>query len=147
MPKQRHHWIKKVILNVTLAALLSLNGCAAIAIALLGATVGVAGETAVGYSMSGVASQTLTAPLPRVRRAAMSAMRHMGIRIQGRETTTRGEIIKGKATDRLIEVRLDRVTRRSTRMRAVARHGFFRHDRATATEIIRQTQIVLNGRS
>ncbi len=105
-----------------MVALLSLNGCAAIAIALLGASVGVAGETAVGYSLSGVASRTLTAPLPRVRRAAIVALKRMGIRVQGSdETTTRGEIIERKATDRLIEVRLDRVTRKSTRMRTVAR--------------------------
>jgi len=127
--------------------MLSLNGCAAVAIALLGAVAGVAGEAAVSYSMNGIAARTLSVPLPRVRNAALKALSRMGVRVEGREKTETGEVIKGDAKDRLIEVRLDRVSNVTTRMRASARHGFFLHDRATAVEIIQQTESILYGKS
>jgi len=115
--------------------------------ALLGAVAGVAGETAISYSINGIASRTLTAPLPRVRRATLKALKRMGIRVKGREDTSQGEIIKADAKERIIEIRLERVSGRTTLIRTWARHGFFFHDRATALEIIQQTEIALNGRS
>ena len=126
---------------------LSLNGCTALAIAVVGAVVGIAGETAIGYSISGVASRTLTAPFYKVRSAALTAMKRMGIKIEERKKTKRGEIIKANTKDRKIEVRLEIVSGDSTLVRTKARYGFFFHDRATATEIIKQTESVLNGRS
>jgi len=132
---------------VAVVSTLSLNGCAALAIALVGAVVGIAGETAVGYSLSGVASRTLTKPFYKVRRAVLTAMKRMGIKIQGTKKIARGEIIKADTKDRTIEVRLEILSGHSTLVRTKARHGFFFYDRATATEIIKQTEIVLNGMS
>ena len=143
LPRRVH----RSLLIVALVMMLGLNGCAALVIALVGAAVGVAGETAISYSINGIAARTMTMPLARVRRAALKALKRMGIRVLGREKTSVGEIIRANSKDRLIEVRLERVSRRSTRMRIVARYGFFLHDRATAVEIIQQTEKVLNGRS
>ncbi len=130
-----------------LFSLVFLNGCAAIALALLGAGVGVATEQAVSYTMRGVASRTLTAPLARVRRATLRALRRMGIKVEGRERTEYGELIKATGTNRQIEVRLEPITPKSTRMRTVAKHGFFLRDRATAKEIILQTERIIKGKS
>jgi len=133
-----------------LALLFSLvfqNGCAAIALALLGAGVGVAAEQAVSYTMKGIASQTLMAPLPIVRKAALKALRRMGIKVEGREKTEYGEIIKATGTNRQIEVKLEPITPKSTRMRTVAKRGFFLRDRATAKEIILQTEKIIKGKS
>ncbi len=130
-----------------LFSIVFLNGCAALALALLGAGLGVATEQAITYTLNGVASRTLTAPLPRVRRAALKALRRMGIKVQRRERTEYGEIIKAIGTNRRIEVRLEPITPRSTRMRTVAKRGFFLRDRATAKEIILQTERILKGRS
>jgi hypothetical protein len=130
-----------------LFSLVFLNGCAAIALALLGAGVGVATEQAVSYTMNGVASRTLTVPLPRVRRATLTALRRMGIRVEGRERMEYGEFIKATGRNRRIEVKLEPITPKSTRMRAVAKHGFFLRDRATATEIILQTESIIKGKS
>lgn len=128
-------------------SLVFLNGCAAIALALLGAGVGVATEQAVSYTMRGVASRTLTAPLARVRRATLRALRRMGIKVEGQEKTEYGELIKATGTNRQIEVRLEPITPKSTRMRTVAKRGFFLRDRATAKEIILQTERIIKGRS
>lgn len=130
-----------------LFSIVFLNGCAAIALALLGAGVGVATEQAVSYTMRGVASRTLIAPLPRVRRATLRALRRMGIKVEGREKTEYGELIKATGTNRQIEVRLEPITPKSTRMRTVAKHGFFLRDRATAKEIILQTERIIKGKS
>ena len=130
-----------------LFSIVFLNGCAAIALALLGAGVGVATEQAVSYTMRGVASRTLTAPLARVRRATLRALRRMGIKVEGRERTEYGELIKATGTNRQIEVRLEPITPKSTRMRTVAKRGVFLRDRATATEIILQTESIIKGRS
>ena len=127
--------------------LVLLNGCAAFALALLGATAGVATEQAVSYTMNGVASRTLTAPLPRVRRATLTALRRMGIKVEGREKTEYGEFIKATGRNRRIEVKLEPITPKSTRMRTVAKRGFFLRDRATATEIILQTEKIIKGKS
>ncbi len=130
-----------------LFSLVFLNGCAAIALALLGAGVGVATEQAVSYTMRGVASRTLTAPLPRVRRATLRALRRMGIRVERRGKTEFGEFIKATGTNRRIEVNLEPITPKSTLMRTVAKHGFFLRDRATAMEIILQTERIIKGKS
>jgi len=130
-----------------LFSLVFLNGCAAIALALLGAGVGVATEQAVYYTMRGVASRTLTAPLPRVRRATLRALRRMGIKVEKRERTAYGELIKATGTNRQIEVKLEPITPKSTRMRTVAKRGFFFRDRATAKEIILQTERIIKGKS
>ncbi len=130
-----------------LFSIVFLNGCAAIALALLGAGVGVATEQAVSYTMRGVASRTLTAPLPRVRRATLRALRRMGIKVEGREKTEYGELIKATGTNRQIEVKLEPITPKSTRMSTVAKRGFFFRDRATAKEIILQTERIIKGKS
>ena len=58
-----------------------------------------------------------------------------------------GEFIKATGRNRRIEVKLEPITPKSTRMRAVAKHGFFLRDRATATEIILQTESIIKGKS
>ena len=130
-----------------LFSLVFLNGCAALALALLGAGAGVATEQAVSYTMNGIASRTLTVPLPRVRRAALSALRRMGIKVEDRGKTEYGEFIKATGTNRKIEVTLEPITSRSTLMRTVAKRGFFLRDKATATEIILQTESIIKGKS
>jgi len=102
---------------------------------------------AVSYTMKGIASQTLMAPLPIVRKAALKALRRMGIKVEGREKTEYGEIIMATGTNRQIEVKLEPITPKSTRMRTVAKRGFFLRDRATAKEIILQTEKIIKGKS
>ena len=121
-----------------------LNGCAApLALTLFGVGAGVTTGTAIAYTMDGIAYRTFTAPLPQVERATLTALNDMGIKIEGTEKTDEGKAIKAKGIDRQIEIELQAVSSKTTRIRTVAKDGIFFKDRATATEIILQTERVL----
>ena len=125
-------------------SLVHLNGCAApLALTLLGVGAGVTTGTAVSYTMDGIAYRTFTAPLPQVERATLTALNDMGMAIEGTEKTDEGKAIKAKGIDRQIEIELQAVSSKTTRIRTVAKDGVFFKDRATATEIILQTERIL----
>ena len=124
--------------------LVHLNGCAApLALTLIGVGAGVTTGTAVSYTMDGIAYRTFTAPLPQVERATLTALNDMGMAIQGTEKTDEGKAIKAKGVERQIEIELQAISSKTTRIRTVAKDGVFFKDRATATEIILQTERVL----
>jgi hypothetical protein len=68
----------------------------------------------------------------------------MGIKLGAKEPIENGERLTARASDRDIEVELEAITSKTTRMRSTAKTGFLR-DAATATEIILQTERVLGG--
>ena len=124
---------------------LFLSGCAAIGLALLGVGAGVATGTAVSYTLDGTAYRTFTVPLPQLQTATLTALDRMGIKVEAKRKTDKGESIKASGADRQIEVELETISPKSTRMRTVAKQGVFFRDRATAIEIILQTENVLGG--
>jgi hypothetical protein len=67
----------------------------------------------------------------------------MGIKIEATSKTEQSKTIKAVSNDRQIEIELEMVSPKTTRIRTVARQGIFFKDRATATEIIMQTERVL----
>ena len=121
----------------------SLNGCAAIGLSLFSIGAGVGAGTSVSYTLDGIAYRTFTAPLPQVESATRTALNKMGIKVEATTKTEQGKAIKAIANDREIEVELEIVSAKTTRMRTVAKQGVFFKDRATATEIILQTEKVL----
>jgi hypothetical protein len=126
--------------------LFCLHGCAApVALTLFGVGAGVTAGTAVSYTMDGVAYRTFTASLPQVERAALRALNDMGIEVEGAEKTDEGKAIKAKGVDRQIEIELQAISSKTTRLRTVAKQGVFFKDRATATEIILQTERILGN--
>jgi Protein of unknown function (DUF3568) len=120
-----------------------LNGCAAVALTMLGVGAGVATGTSVGYTLDGYAYRTFTAPLPQVEGATRTALNRMGIKVGATAKTEQGKAIAATGNDREIEVELEVISSNATRMRTVAKQGFFFKDRATATEIILQTERIL----
>lgn len=125
-------------------SLVHLNGCAApLALTLLGVGAGVTTGTAVSYTMDGIAYRTFTAPLPQVERATLTALNDMGMAIEDTQKTDEGKAIKAKGIDRQIEIELQAISSKTTRIRTVAKDGVFFKDRATATEIILQTEKIL----
>ena len=121
-----------------------LNGCAApIALTLLGVGAGVTTGTAVSYTMDGIAYRTFTAPLPQVERATLIALNDMGMKIESSDKSAEGKTIKAKGVERQIEIELQAISFKTTRIRSVAKDGIFFKDRSTATEIILQTERVL----
>lgn len=123
---------------------LALTGCAAMGLTLFGVGAGVTTGTAVSYTLDGIAYRTVTASLPKVERATLAALDRMGIAVEIREKTDQGKRIQAKAADREIEIELEVVSPKTTRIRTVAKQGIFFKDRATATEIILQTEKILN---
>ncbi|MDH3445578.1 MAG: DUF3568 family protein [Deltaproteobacteria bacterium] len=126
-----------------LSAILFLNGCAAVGMTLFGVGAGVSTGTAVSYTLDGIAYRTFTASLPRVERATRTALGRMGIPAGATSKTDQGRAISAKTQDREIEIELEVVSSGTTRIRTVAKQGFFFKDRATATEIIIQTEKAL----
>lgn len=126
-----------------LSAVLFLNGCAAVGMTLFGVGAGVSTGTAVSYTLDGIAYRTFTASLPRVERATRTALGRMGIPAGATSKTDQGRAISAKTQDREIEIELEVVSSGTTRIRTVAKQGFFFKDRATATEIIIQTEKAL----
>ena len=127
-----------------LCAALAAGGCAAstlqpIAVALAGAGT----STAISYSLNGGASRTFTAPLAEVKAAALDTLSLMGIRVDSFETTGQGETIAGSATRRSVDIELEAISSKATRMRVVTRNGGIFYDSATATEIVLQTEKAL----
>jgi hypothetical protein len=83
-------------------------------------------------------------PLPKVRTAVNGALANMDIKIGSTEKIDNGVRIKARAADRDIEIDLEALTSKTTRMRSTARNGLFM-DSATATEIILQTEKALSA--
>src|SRR3972149_5324499 len=70
-------------------------------------------------------------------------MSRMDITVTEEEATESGRTIVASAGDRTIEIELDRLTTRTSRMRVVAKRPWFFRDRATAEEIIIQIESTL----
>lgn len=127
-----------IVLLLTLAQ--SLVGCAAIGITMLGVGAG----AGAAHQLGGISYKTFTEALPTVRRATLNALDRMAIKVASVEKLENGEVIKASAADRSIEIELESLTPRTTRMRSVARKdGGFIVDSATAVEIIIQTEKAL----
>ena len=123
--------------------LVLLNGCAAVGLTLFGVGAGVTTGTSVSYTLDGIAYRTFTVPLPKVENATRTALNQMGIKVDATSKTEQGKAISATANDRQIEIEFEAVSSKTTRMRAVAKQGIFFKDRATAGEIIYQTENVL----
>lgn len=124
--------IAAVALSVALA------GCDPISLTAMG----VGAAYGVQHTLSGISYRTFSVPLPQVRSAVMGALRHMDIKVASKEQIENGERLLARASDRDIEVELEAITPKATRMRSTARSGLIR-DAATATEIILQTERLL----
>ena len=123
-----------------IAAGFGLTGCEPVSLTMLG----VGAAYGVQHTLSGITYRTFSAPLPQVKVAVRRALKHMDIAVDSSDKTENGERMLARASEREIEVELEALTPRTTRMRATARNGVFR-DAATATEIVLQTERLLGG--
>lgn len=123
-------------LLVCVAAILCLSGCAAVGVTALG----VGGAVGINHQLGGIVYKTFTEPLPKVKRASLTALKQMEITVKGVEKTELGEVIKATAANRAIEIQLESLTPKTTRMRVTADSDGLFKDSATATEIILQTE-------
>src|SRR3954469_19251377 len=125
---------KTLALSLSLALL---AGCSSIAFAPIALTVAGAGaSSAVKYNLDGVAYRTFTAPAPAVKQASMRALERMGILVRGFGTFDAGEVIHAYSIRRSVDIEVEPISDRATRVRIAAKNGGFFYDTATATEII-----------
>lgn len=131
---------RALALALILALSQSVGGCAAVGITMLGVGTGIGAA----HHLGGISYKTFTESLPDVKRATIAALRRMAIEVSAVERMENGERIVAKAADRDIEIELESLTPRTTRMRSVARQdGGLLVDSATAVEIIIQTEKAL----
>ena len=130
----------KVKIWLGCSAVLLATGCVPVAVT----AVGVGMATGVGHTLGGMVYKTFTTPQANVKRATVTALGRMQIRVVGSKRNGSTEVITAKAADRDIEIELEALTPNTTRMMVVAKKdsGILR-DGATATEIILQTEKVV----
>ena len=126
-------------------AIVGLGGCAGAGLTLFGVGAGVSSGTGVNYTLDSIAYKTFVSPEPELRAATLRTLRRMDMNITGNEATESGRKITAVAGDRTVDIELDRITSKTSRMRVnVAKDWLFR-DRATAGEIIVQTEKTLDS--
>lgn len=121
---------------VLIVALFSVTGCTGVALT----AGGIAGSTGVNHTLSGVAYKTFTTPVDELHHATLKTLGRLDMEVSEDKETPSGFEILALARDRKIEIELEFLTSKTSRMRVVANKGdIFFKDAATATEIIIQT--------
>lgn len=128
-------------LAILIAAQPLLAGCQALAITALG----VGASAGVMHTANGVQYRTFTATPSRVKRAVLAALDRMDIEVDGSEQRDGIDVITASGAHRTIELELERMSRGTVQLRAVAKHNVFVHDSATAREIVEQTEAALSA--
>ena len=123
----------RIVLSIFLSVL---AGCEPLALSLVGAGAG----TALRYNFDGIAYRTFTASATDVKHAALDALERMGIAFDSFDRFEHGELIYARAENRMIEIEIEPISPRATRMRIAAKNGSFFYDTATANEIVAQTE-------
>jgi hypothetical protein len=130
------------VLVAALGAAMLLGGCQSLALSMASA----GATAALGATLAGVSYRTFTAPLAMVRRASLAALDNMGMRPDSVGAFDAGEIIMARTSGVTVEIELEALTERATRMRVATRDGGLFYDAATANEIVAQTQKILEAR-
>lgn len=125
-----------------LVSSLMLTACDPFTLAILGA----GASAGVSHGLGSVAYKIFTAPLKRVNKATLLALKRMGLKINSVEKTETGQVINATSSDRTIEVTLEAISKKTTRIRSIARQDSVFFDGATATEIVNQTERALKRR-
>jgi hypothetical protein len=130
--------VARIVLSILL---LGLAGCEPLAISMLGVGAG----AALRYSIDGVTYRTFTASVPEVRKASLAALERMGMDAGAAEKLEGGELIFATSNYRTIEIEVEPISAKATRLRIAAKNGGFFYDSATAAEIIAQTERQLDS--
>jgi hypothetical protein len=133
---------------VQLVLALQLSACAAPAgLAIFGASAGVAMGTSVDYTLNGIAYKTFVAPMPAVRQATLASLGRMGMKVVDDKKSQTGWSISATAEGRDIDIDLERLGSRTTRIRVVASSSAIFKDRATEAAIIDEAADTLDHRA
>lgn len=119
-----------------IVSLLTVQGCSSVAL-----TVGsMAADQGVEHALSGISYKTFATSMDDMRVATFYTLDRMDMDVTDQVKTESGWEIIAFAYNRTIEIELEALSKRATRMRVVVNQGgLFFKDAATATEIIVQT--------
>ncbi len=120
------------------------SGCAAVALTLFGVGAGVGTGTGSSYILDSIVYKTFNVSEQGVRKATLITLKRMAIQVKENEATEAGTKIVAVAGDRTIGIEVERLTGKTSRLRVFVKQGWFWRDRATATEIIIQTERTLD---
>jgi len=134
-----------LVLLVLLLAAAGSSGCAAVGLTLFGVGAGLSANTGTSYILDSTSYKTFAASEEGLRAATLKTLKRMDIKVEADQATESGRTIVAAAGDRTIEIELDRLTTRTSRMRIVTKRGWFFRDRATTEEIIIQTEQTLDN--
>jgi len=81
----------------------------------------------------------VTAPVETLEMATLTALKALNLEVKAREQRDGGLKIRARARYSDIDIELDRLTRRTARIRVDATAGLALEDRVTAAEIVTQT--------
>lgn len=139
--RKNRGYVSYLALLGLLAAAGGLAGCAALVVS--GAVAGtVAG---IEYTYDNIAFKTFSFPYDPTYRATMKALERMGIGVAGTKKTNKGTEIVANTVDLRIEIELEKITEKSTKVSVNAKKGVFSKDKATASEILVQVGKGLEG--
>jgi len=113
-----------------------LSGCAAVAISAAGAGAGVGFP----YVFSDCADRTLNYSFDQVDRATPKVLKKMDIALLLESETKTGKRIKASTSRLEINIDMEKITMRATRVTINTKKGAFLKDKATAEEIINQLE-------
>ncbi len=125
-------------LSTLLCLALALSGCALMAFGVPAAVSG--GAAGVNYSFTNVAYKTISYPVADVEAALYKALKKMDVKEMRRQAEAGVVSITAITTYLDIYIDLEKVTPTVTNIKVNAKKGVFFKDKATATEIIVQTE-------
>lgn len=121
------------------------SGCAAVGLTLFGVGAGLSANTGTSYTLGSITYKTFAASEEGLHTATLKTLKRMDIAVREDQSTESGREIVGAAEDRTIEIEIDRLTKRTSRMRVVVKRPWLFRDRATAEEIVSQTEQTLQA--
>jgi hypothetical protein len=78
--------------------------------------------------------------------ASLAALERMGIAVESTDRFEGGEIVYARCDNRTIEIEVEPISPKATRLRIAAKNGGLFYDTATASEIVAQTERLLSSR-
>jgi len=125
-------------LSTLLCLILALSGCGLMGLAVPAAVSG--GAAGVNYTWTNTAYKTISYPVADVEVALNKALKKMDIKKTKREAEESKVSLTVVTSNLDIHIDLEKVTPSATSIKVNAKKGVFFKDKATATEIIVQTE-------
>ena len=138
---------RKIGAALIILGALGSQGCVGVGLTLFGVGAGVSGGTGVSYTLDSIAYKTFAASETELRSATVQTLKRMAIDVTETQKTESGTQITATAGDRTVEIEIDRITPRTSRLRVVVKKDWLFRDRATAGEIVAQTADTLDTKS